>query len=43
MRVFKDVDIIAALRKIVESNTFFYQTDFKYDVETLKEAAACLW
>jgi hypothetical protein len=39
MRVFKDVDIISALRKITENNTVFYQTDFKYDAETLRTAA----
>jgi hypothetical protein len=39
MRVFKDVDVISALRRIMENNTVFYQTDFKYDADTLKEAA----
>ncbi len=36
---FIDVDVIATLRKIMEHNTDFYQTDFQYDVETLREAA----
>lgn len=36
---FVDVDVIATLQKIMEHNTDFYQTDFKYDVETLREAA----
>lgn len=39
MRKFKDVDIISALRKIVDNNNLFYKTDFEYDVETLKTAA----
>jgi hypothetical protein len=39
MRKFEDVDVISTLRKIVDNNTLFYQTDFKYDAETLKEAA----
>nr|WP_217937100.1 hypothetical protein [Enterocloster clostridioformis] len=36
---FVDVDVIATLQKIMERNTDFYQTDFQYDVETLREAA----
>lgn len=36
---FVDVDVIATLQKIMEHNTDFYQTDFKYDMETLREAA----
>ena len=40
MRVFKDVDIIASLRKIMSHNTQFYQTDFNYDIDDFKKAAA---
>lgn len=36
---FVDVDVIATMQKIMEHNTDFYQTDFKYDMETLREAA----
>lgn len=36
---FVDVDVLATLQKIMEHNTDFYQTDFRYDVETLREAA----
>lgn len=36
---FIDVDVIATLQKIMEHNTDFYQTDFQYDVEKLREAA----
>jgi len=39
MRKFTDVDILSTLQKIVDNNTLFYKTDFKYDAETLKEAA----
>ena len=35
---FIDVDVIATLQKIMEHNTDFYQTDFRYDVEKLREA-----
>lgn len=38
MRVFKDVDIISALRKIVNNNNLFYKSDFEYDADTLKAA-----
>jgi len=40
LRKFEDIDIISALRKIVDNNNLFYKTDFNYDVETLKTAAA---
>lgn len=40
MRVFKDVNIIAALKKIVSNNTRFFHTDLNYDIETLKRAAS---
>lgn len=36
---FADVDVIATLQKIMEHNTDFFQTDFQYDVEKLREAA----
>ena len=39
MRKFEDMDIISALRKIVDNNNLFYKTDFNYDVETLETAA----
>ena len=39
MRKFESVDIIDTLRKIVNNNTLFYQSDFEYDAETLKSAA----
>jgi len=38
MYKFKGVDIIDTLRKITQNNTLFYQTDFDYDAEQLKEA-----
>lgn len=37
--IFEGVDVIATLKKIMEHNTDFYQTDFRYDVEKLREAA----
>jgi len=39
MRVFKDVDILSALRKIVDNNNLYYKSDYEYDVEALKKAA----
>jgi hypothetical protein len=39
MRVFKDVDIISALRKIVNNNNLHYKSDYEYDAETLGKAA----
>ena len=36
---FMEVDVIATLQKIMEHNTDFFQTDFQYDVEKLREAA----
>lgn len=36
---FVDVDVLSTLQKIVEHNTDFYQTDFRYDVKKLREAA----
>ena len=40
MRKFEGVDIISALRKIVNNNNLHYKTDFEYDADTLKNAAA---
>ena len=37
---FQNVDVLETLQKIVEHNTDYYQTDFKYDIEKLREAAA---
>jgi len=37
---FQNVDVLETLQKIVEHNTDYYQTDFKYDVEKLTQAAA---
>lgn len=36
---FQNVDVLETLQKIMEHNTSFYQTDFKYDREMLREAA----
>lgn len=36
---FQDVDVLETLRKIMEHNTSFNQTDFRYDREMLLEAA----
>lgn len=36
---FLDVDVLATLQTIMEHNTDYYQTDFQYDVERLREAA----
>ena len=39
MRKFADVDIIGTLRKIMENNNLYYQSDFVYDAEALETAA----
>ena len=39
MRKYENVDIIAALGAVVELNTEHYKSDFKYDIEMLKDAA----
>jgi hypothetical protein len=39
MRKYENVDIVAALGAVVELNTEHYKSDFKYDIETFKEAA----
>ena len=36
----KDIDIIAFLSKVVQTNTHNYQSDFQYDIDTLQNAAA---
>ena len=36
---FQDVDVLETLQKIMEHNTSFFQTDFAYDREMLREAA----
>jgi len=36
---FRDVDVLKTLQKIMEHNTEYYQTDFRYDRETLTAAA----
>jgi hypothetical protein len=40
VRRFQNVDIISTLRKVVDNNNLHYKTDFEYDVDTLKTAAA---
>ncbi|MDR2559198.1 MAG: hypothetical protein LBC86_06615 [Oscillospiraceae bacterium] len=37
---FKNVDIISALRKIVDNNNYYYKTDLCYDIEKLQTANA---
>ena len=37
---FLNVDVLETLRKIMEHNTDYYQTDFRYDVEKFRAAAA---
>lgn len=39
MRKYENMDIVAALGAVVELNTEHYKGDFKYDIETFKEAA----
>ncbi len=36
---FQNVDVLETLQKIMEHNTSFFQTDFSYDREMLREAA----
>jgi len=36
---FRDVDVISTLQKIVNHNTYYYQTDFSFDQDTLRKAA----
>lgn len=40
MRKYENVDVIAALGAVMESNTVHYKTDFQYDVEMFQKAAA---
>lgn len=37
---FLNVDVLETLQKIMEQNTDYYQSDFRYDVEKLRNAAA---
>lgn len=37
---FLNVDVLETLQKIMEHNTDYYQSDFRYDVEKLRTAAA---
>ena len=39
MRKYENIDIVAALGAVVELNTEFYKSDYRYDVETFREAA----
>lgn len=39
MKKFENVDVLAALDAIMKQNTAFYQSDLKYDRDTLTEAA----
>ena len=40
MRKFENVDVIAALGAVMESNTAHYKSDYQYDVEMFQKAAA---
>lgn len=40
MRKYENVDVIAALGAVVELNTEHYKSDFQYDIEMFKKAAA---
>ena len=40
MRKYENVDVIAALGAVMEINTEHYKSDFKYDIDMFKEAAA---
>lgn len=37
---FLNVDVLETLKKIMEQNTDYYQSDFRYDVEKLRSSAA---
>ena len=39
MKKFENVNVIDALQKIMSHNTRFYQSDFRYDIRTLADAA----
>jgi hypothetical protein len=39
MRKYENVDVIATLGAVVEINTEHYKSDFKYDIEKIREAA----
>lgn len=38
--IFNNVDVIDTLKKIMEHNTKFYQSDFDYDVDDIRRAAS---
>lgn len=38
MQKFENVDILKSLNAVMHTNTKYYKSDFKYDVETFKEA-----
>lgn len=38
--IFNNVDVIDTLKKIMEHNTKFYQSDFDYDVDAIRKAAS---
>lgn len=40
MRKYENVDVIAALGAVMDANTEHYKTDFQYDIEMFKKAAA---
>lgn len=40
MRKYENVDVIAALGAVMEINTEHYKSDFQYDIEKFKDAAA---
>jgi hypothetical protein len=40
MRKYENVDVVAALGAVLEVNTEHYKSDFKYDLDMFKEAAA---
>ena len=42
MQRFDNVDVLASLNAIMKQNTGFYQSDFKYDKESIARAAASL-
>lgn len=41
MKKFEDVDIIDSLRRIMNTNTQYYRSDFVYDVKILQDVAEC--
>ena len=39
MQKFENMDVIAALETIMHQNTAYYQSDFAFDINLLREAA----